>query len=167
MGYNFDVTKMPSDMQVLFYQAAVKGGDKTKIDDEMEYSLFLSRARNLMKSGKASFSKDVFEDIFSIKIYQNVTKPTEKDVFRIIKQISENEPDVKIEKIDTDLYRYTITIGNLKKLDYVQHIGTVRMKEDSCYTNGQTYTFYRNGSMEVSDSFNGKNTLYDINNNII
>ena len=74
---------------------------------------------------------------------------------------------VKIEKIDTDLYRYTITIGNLKKLDYVQHIGTVRMKEDSCYTNGQTYTFYRNGSMEVSDSFNGKNTLYDINNNII
>ena len=167
MGYNFDVTKMPADMQVIFYQAAVKSGDKTKIDSELEYSLFMSGAKNLMNSGKASFSKDVYDDIFNIKIYQNVTPPTEKEVFRTVKHISGKEQNVEVEKIDKDLYRYTITIGDLKKLDYTQQIGTVKKDENSCISGGKTYTFYKNGSMEISDTKQGKSVLYDTNDSII
>ena len=167
MGYNFDVTKMPADLKALFYQAAVKGGEKTKIDSEFEYSLFMSRAKNLMDSGKASFSKEVFDNIFSVKIYQNVTTPTEKDVFRTVKHISENEQNVAIEKIEKDLYRYTITEGDIKKNEYIQHIGTVRMKENSCFSNGKTFTFYKNGSMEINDAKQGKSVLYDANDTII
>lgn len=167
MGYNFDLSKMPSDMKALFYQAAVKEGDKTKIDSEMEYSIFMSRAKNLMESGKASYSKDVFDNVFSIKIYQNVKTPTENDARRIVKHISNSEQTVQFEKIHDDMYRYTLTIGDVKKLDYCQTIGTIKMRENDCYANRKTYTFYQNGSMEVNDEIDGKTTLYDKNDKVV
>ena len=164
MGYDFDLTKMPSDMKALYYQTAAKEGHKAEIDTELEYSIFKSRAKSLLDSGKASYTIDVYNDIFSVKMYQNKISPTEKEAERITKLLSDNAQNVEFEKIDSKLYKYTITYGDIKKLDYSQSIGTIKIGEKDCYAGGKTYSFYKDGNMEVNEPTKNKSTLYDQNN---
>ena len=145
MRYDFDLSKMPADMQSIYYQTAAKEGNKTKIDSELEYSIFFSRTKRLLNSGNAKYTEKEFKRIFKL----DIKTPDLEDAKLLIKISNPNADDIAVEKINQKTIKYTITTGNIKKKDYVQNIGYLKTDGQNLIKDNNSYTFFDDGSFEA------------------
>ncbi len=145
MGYDFDLSKMPADIQSIYYQVAAKEGNKTKIDSELEYSIFFSRTKRLLNSGNAKYTEKEFKRIFKL----DIKTPDMEDAKHIVKLSNPKADDIAVEKINQKTIKYTITTGNIKKKDYVQNIGYLKTDGQNLIKDNNAYTFFEDGSFET------------------
>jgi len=145
MRYDFDLSKMPADMQSIYYQTAAKEGNKTKIDSELEYSIFFSRTKRLLNSGNAKYTEKEFKRIFKL----DIKTPDLEDAKLLVKISNPNADDIAVEKINQKTIKYTITTGNIKKKDYVQNIGYLKTDGQNLIKDNNSYTFFDDGSFEA------------------
>ena len=145
MGYDFDLSKMPADIQSIYYQVAAKEGNKTKIDSELEYSIFFSRTKRLLNSGNAKYTEKEFKRIFKL----DIKTPDLEDAKLLVKLSNPNADDIEVEKLNQKTIKYTITIGNIEKKDYVQNIGFLKIDGQNLIKDNNSYTFFDDGSYEA------------------
>jgi len=145
MGYDFDLSKMPADMQSIYYQVAAKEGNKTKIDSELEYSIFFSRTKRLLNSGNAKYTEKEFKRIFKL----DIKTPDLEDAKLLVKLSNPKADDIEVEKLNQKTIKYTITIGNIEKKDYVQNIGYLKTDGQNLIKDNNSYTFFDDGSYEA------------------
>ena len=145
MRYDFDLSKMPADMLSIYYQTAAKEGNKTKIDSELEYSIFFSRTKRLLNSGNAKYTEKEFKRIFKL----DIKTPDLEDAKLLVKISNPNADDIAVEKINQKTIKYTITTGNIKKKDYVQNIGYLKTDGQNLIKDNNSYTFFDDGSFEA------------------